>query len=147
MPLTHILPSGLAVELDESLTAYALCTTDIPIPNTALHDILDLLTGGSYAGDLNGQIAAMQKHLRGCYELCALWMVKPRLVLPRMGAAGADDYIPGVGPLKLSSGDAIALFSFFRVGELRDVGFAARNEPDSGAATAGDGGADEQAAE
>ena len=127
--LTKLLPSGLVVALDEALTAYTLATTHVPIPNTALHDILDLLTGGSYAADLDGQNKAMQKHLRGCFELAALWMVKPRLVL--RGDAGRDDLVPGPD---FSPADAIALYSFFRLGTLRDVETAADQQPDGDAA-------------
>ena len=127
--MKHTLSSGLVLELDEALNGYTIATTDVPIPNTALHDILDLLTGGTYAADLDGQNKAMQKHLRGCYELAALWMKRPRLVL--RGEASKDDLVPGPD---FSTADAIELYSFFRRGTFRFMAVAENSEPDGSSA-------------
>ncbi len=129
------LPSGRTVELGE-LDPYTLATTNVAIPNTALHDVFTLLTGGTFSLDTDAQNENDAGFIRGVYEVCSLWMVKPKLVL--RGKAKNGDLRPGIGGL--SWGDALALYNLFRIGDGSGMDAPAGDEPgqDAGTASAGD---------
>ena len=142
MPIRKTLPSGLRVELDDNLDPYALATGAVNVPNSALGDILSLLTGGDFSPVPELQTENNKAYIRGIYELCALWMTAPRLVLKGTPPKGAIR--PGPA---FSWGDAVAVWNFFRLGDGTFVGAAADHEPGESAAADTNSAAVEQSAE
>lgn len=118
MPITKILPSGTRVELDEDLSPYALAVGAVNVPNSALSDILDLLTGGNFSLVPAEQAENNKAHIRGIYELCALWIKTPRL---HLGASPIPKGAIRPGPA-FSWNDACWLWNLFRLGEAGMVG-------------------------
>jgi hypothetical protein len=119
------------VDLDDDLSPYALATGAFNIPNSALSDILDLLTGGNFSPVPELQTENNKAHIRGIYELCALWIGKPILYLGK-GPAPKGAIKPGPA---FSWGDACYVWNLFRLGEGITLASAADTGLDESAAT------------
>jgi len=121
-----LVSTGRAVTVND-LSAYDLAATDIPLPNQAMHDVLTLVTGAGLALSQAQQNENDRAYIRGVYELCALWLEKPKLVL--RGPAINGSITPG----QLSWGEATELWGLFRRGDTQT---ATPNEPGQGEGTA-----------
>lgn len=116
------LPSGQVVTVRD-LSPYEIATTNIPIPNQALHDVLSLLTGQESSADPKRQAEIDRAYIRGVYEIAALWLESPRLVLRGSVPEGA------LTPAKLPWADAVALYAQFRFGSSPTLPDATDNPP------------------
>lgn len=134
MPIKKTLPSGTVVQLDDELSPYALAVGGVNVPNSALSDILDLLTGGNFSLVPAEQAENNKAHIRGIYELCALWIKTPKLVLNGPIPKGAIR--PGPA---FSWNDACWLWNLFRLGESALVGAPADQGLGEGETVAPDG--------
>ena len=135
MPIKKQLPSGTIVELDDDLSPYAIVTGSIAVPNTALQDILDLLTGGNFSIVKDEQIENNKAYIRGIYELAALWIKAPALHLGT-SPLPKGAIRPGAA---FSWNDALWLWNLFRLGEAGLVGVAEDNQSGEGAEPPSDG--------
>src|SRR5689334_16449354 len=104
---TRTLATGQRARL-EMPDMLALVGGGIDIPNSALADVVELVFGDAFALTEEEQLASNRKRIKGLYEIAALCLVEPRLVLrgtPKAGEIGSRD---------LSWGDVLGINAWFR---------------------------------
>lgn len=124
----HTLASGRVVTLTMP-NLYELAATDIDIPSQALTDIVDLVVYGamvSGTGDDKKRLGENQRFLRSQFQLAALCMTDPKLIL--VGEATGDQFTPR----DLVPRDLRDIAEFFQTGGSRSVPATPHFELDQG---------------
>jgi hypothetical protein len=124
----HTLASGRTVTLGMP-DLFKLVATDADIPNHALTDILDLVTYGtmdSGRGDDKKRLEGNRRFLMSQFQLAALVIQEPRLVL--MGDVGEGDLTPS----DLVPTDLRDISEFFQTGGRERVSTTARDRSHEG---------------
>jgi hypothetical protein len=110
----------------------------IEIPNDALYDVLTLMNTSLNTTDLAADLRGQMRLVRGGYELAALCIVSPKIILPRdeTDAPLTDDQM---SYRDITPAEVARINNRFLYGIPLALSFATDNGPELGAATAPDG--------
>ncbi len=106
---------------------FALVSGAVNLPNTALADVLQLIAGDDFAIDPKEQLRINKAKVSGLYEVVALCMAEPKLILRGQPKDGE------ITPRDLAWGDVTGIYAWFRSGSRTFVPASEDSESELGA--------------